>query len=216
MLELKITDEEQEILHRNDRDTAWFGIVREQGELPLFQDYGRYSTLMTNTSQQEKILNSATVVGGCDTRYPAWSLLLGRRVTTNPSSPVISKYLMIYAGAGKSTIIKLVIDLSTREEHNFATPVVGSVGKDVPTSGDVHLYLDPQTADSEAQYCTQIAKGLKGVRESTRGLEERQRPEQFLSDRINWRKPCTPPTCFSTRDHLGYNKWAKEPWVCRD
>ena len=78
VLELKITDEEQEILHRNDRDTAWFGIVREQGELPLFQDYGRYSTLMTNTSRQEKILNSATVVGGRDTRYPSLVSFVGQ------------------------------------------------------------------------------------------------------------------------------------------
>ena len=78
MLELKITDEEQEILHRNDLDTAWFGIVREQGELPLFQDYGRYSTLMTNTSRRERVLNYANIVGGRDTRYPSLVSFVGQ------------------------------------------------------------------------------------------------------------------------------------------
>lgn len=55
-----------------------------------------------------------------------------------------------------------MIDLSAREEDNYATPVVGSVGKDVPTSGDVHLYLDPHTADSEAPILYADCEGLEG------------------------------------------------------
>lgn len=78
VLELKITDEQQDALHRNDRDTTWFGIIREQGELPLFQDYGRYSTLMTNTSQRERVLNSANLVDGRDTRYPSLVSFVGQ------------------------------------------------------------------------------------------------------------------------------------------
>lgn len=78
VLELKITDEQQDALHRNDRDTTWFGIIREQGELPLFQDYGRYSALMTNTSQRERVLNSANLVDGRDTRYPSLVSFVGQ------------------------------------------------------------------------------------------------------------------------------------------
>lgn len=89
VLELKITDEEQEILHRKDRDTAWFGIVREPGEIPLFQDYGRYSTLMTNTSRRERVLNSATVVGGRDTRYPSLVSFFGQTGNYQSQSEVI-------------------------------------------------------------------------------------------------------------------------------
>lgn len=55
-----------------------------------------------------------------------------------------------------------MIDLSAQEEDNYATPVVGSVGKDVPTSGDVHLYLDPRTANSEAPILYADCEGLEG------------------------------------------------------
>lgn len=55
-----------------------------------------------------------------------------------------------------------MIDLSAREEDSYATPVVGSVGKDVPTSGDVHLYLDPHTANSEAPILYADCEGLEG------------------------------------------------------
>lgn len=55
-----------------------------------------------------------------------------------------------------------MIDLSAQEEDSYPTPVVGSVGKDVPTSGDVHLYLDPQTANSEAPILYADCEGLEG------------------------------------------------------
>lgn len=46
-------------------------------------------------------------------------------------------------GAGKSTLIKLLIDLSSEPHEKFPTPVVGAPGRDLSTSEDVHLYLDP-------------------------------------------------------------------------
>ena len=55
-------------------------------------------------------------------------------------------------GAGKSTIIKMLISLQAQEpvseeEPLFRSPVVGSVKNDnSPTSGDVQLYIDPGTA----------------------------------------------------------------------
>lgn len=55
-----------------------------------------------------------------------------------------------------------MIDLSAQEGDNYATPVVGSVGKDVPTSGDIHLYLDPYTANSEAPILYADCEGLEG------------------------------------------------------
>lgn len=55
-----------------------------------------------------------------------------------------------------------MIDLSVQEEDSYPTPVVGSVGKDVPTSGDVHLYLDPRTANSEAPILYADCEGLEG------------------------------------------------------
>ena len=65
-------------------------------------------------------------------------------------------------GAGKSTLIKLVIDLSTKNDERFPTPVVGASGADVPTSEDVHLYLDPCTAALEAPILLADCEGLEG------------------------------------------------------
>ena len=55
-----------------------------------------------------------------------------------------------------------MIDLCHRDEEAYATPVVGSVGKDVPTSGDVHLYVDPQTVDSDKPILYADCEGLEG------------------------------------------------------
>lgn len=69
------------------------------------------------------------------------------------------------ASAGKSTIIKLVINLRTNNE-NFPSPVVGAAGLDVPTSGDVHLYSDPQTCMSDNLIMYADCEGLEsGERE---------------------------------------------------
>lgn len=58
-------------------------------------------------------------------------------------------------GAGKSTLIKMLVSmaeagLDLRKSEQFLSPVVGSVKNDrSPTSGDVHLYIDPGTAYDE-------------------------------------------------------------------
>jgi energy-coupling factor transporter ATP-binding protein EcfA2 len=65
-------------------------------------------------------------------------------------------------GAGKSTLIKLVIDLLAEEGARFLTPVVGSSGAHTPTSEDVHLYLDPRTAECDAPLLYADCEGLEG------------------------------------------------------
>lgn len=49
ILEVRATSAEQDILHNNDEDTTWFGVVREDDELPTFRDYGRYAAIMADT-----------------------------------------------------------------------------------------------------------------------------------------------------------------------
>jgi len=71
-------------------------------------------------------------------------------------------YLLVPAGAGKSTVVKLIIDLHSTQEEGDATPVVGSAGEDVPTSGDVHLYPDPQTFESDTPILYAGCEGLDG------------------------------------------------------
>lgn len=66
-------------------------------------------------------------------------------------------------GAGKSTIIKLVIDLLSDDSGVFASPIVGSVkNQDVPTSGDVHLYPDPNSISSVTPILYADCEGLEG------------------------------------------------------
>jgi hypothetical protein len=40
------TPAEQQKLHKNDEDTTWFGIARDEADMPVFQDYGRYAAIL--------------------------------------------------------------------------------------------------------------------------------------------------------------------------
>jgi len=61
----------QEELHTQDENTTWFGIIREDGELPIFQDYGRYATLMSDTGPQGNLEHH-------ETRYPGLVSFVGQ------------------------------------------------------------------------------------------------------------------------------------------
>lgn len=65
-------------------------------------------------------------------------------------------------GAGKSSLIKLLIDFAVTSNDIFPSPVIGPRGAHVPTSEDVHLYLDPKTADSEGPILYSDCEGLEG------------------------------------------------------
>jgi energy-coupling factor transporter ATP-binding protein EcfA2 len=70
-------------------------------------------------------------------------------------------------GAGKSALIKLIIGLNTRPGlentlETFPSPVVGIPGHHIPTSEDVHLYLDPPTATTKVPVLYADCEGLDG------------------------------------------------------
>ena len=71
MLEPETTEAEREELHQNDEDTTWFGISRESGGYPLFQDYGRYADLMLNNSHRSGAVER-------DTRFPSIVSVVGQ------------------------------------------------------------------------------------------------------------------------------------------
>lgn len=86
-------------------------------------------------------------------------------------------------GAGKSTLIKLIIDLAsdetTSQEFKFATPVIGGTGAHVPTSEDVHLYLDPRTSDCHEPILFADCEGLGGgEREPVGALFKKKRKSE--------------------------------------
>ena len=53
ILEPSSLAQDKDELHKNDEDTTWFGVGRNQTEEPIFEDYGRYSTLMLETLSEE-------------------------------------------------------------------------------------------------------------------------------------------------------------------
>ena len=74
VLEPQASHEQKDKLHQEDEDTTWFGIVREDAELPLFQDYGRYARIMADT--QTSSLGQG--VGTHDHRFPSLVSFVGQ------------------------------------------------------------------------------------------------------------------------------------------
>ncbi|KAK6430823.1 hypothetical protein LTR95_013021, partial [Oleoguttula sp. CCFEE 5521] len=156
-----LKDEEREQLHIADIDTTWFGVVREGHERPLFRDYGRYANLIAGAKDLR--IESATALSATsdhsETLYPSLVSFVGQ------------------TGAGKSTLIKLLIDLKSEEDERFPTPVVGAVGRDVATSEDVHLYLDPDSSESQAPLLFADCEGLEGGERDPIGAKLKRKME---------------------------------------
>lgn len=128
---------EQQSLHVEDEDTTWFGVARDSSGHPIFQDSGRYAAIMAGSNTGEHQL-----------RFPELVSFIGQ------------------TGAGKSTIVKMLIDQQERklpQPRPFSSPVVGSVKSEhIPTSGDVHLYADPRTYNEEYPMLYADCEGLEG------------------------------------------------------
>jgi energy-coupling factor transporter ATP-binding protein EcfA2 len=162
------------------------GIDRDNGqeEPLLFQDRGKYAELMaiTNTQRIEMGEPSRSDQGYSsfrDVRTPCLVSFVGQ------------------TGAGKSALIKLIIDLNTgrgpeNTSETFPSPVVGIPGHHIPTSEDVHLYLDPPTATTEAPVLYADCEGLDGGETEPLGTTNRKRrrisiPQTNSSDESSFR-----------------------------
>lgn len=155
----------REKLHTEDIDTTWFGVVREDHELPLFRDYGRYATLMTGIKDLRlDLVETLSVTSDMnETLFPSLISFVGQ------------------TGAGKSTLIKLLVDLKSEPNEKFPTPVVGGAGRDVSTSEDVHLYLDPDSAmaaGSQAPLLFADCEGLEGGERDPIGAKLKKKLER--------------------------------------
>jgi hypothetical protein len=164
-------DEEFEQLHAAEQSTAWFGKwvviafsfettlkgsftgVHRKGEKSselLLRDYGRYADLLWNSNAPESMPRTTT--------HP-----LENTVDTRTSYPSLVSFVG-QTGAGKSTIIKLLIRQKISQEfENFAsTPIVGMAGLNLPTSSDIHLYSDPRTTQTTIPILYADCEGLDG------------------------------------------------------
>ncbi|CAJ0552466.1 Ff.00g064450.m01.CDS01 [Fusarium sp. VM40] len=102
-------------------------------------------------------------------------------------------------GAGKSTIIKMLIDRerarveSVDNSKAYDVPVPGLVDDNIPTTGDVHLYEDPGTCWAQLPILYADCEGLTGGEARPQGLTCRdkldaaRRPGQFVKNKLRKR-----------------------------
>lgn len=160
-------------LHEEDERTKWFGVARDDAGETVFEDYGRYASLASDTAQ----------MAGTENRYPQLVSFVG---VTN---------------AGKSTIVKMLVQRSAvRRDKDFneafPSPVVGSVLDDTrTTSGNVHLYIDPAKYLDPLPTFFADCEGFEGGEQAPLGTQyqehsRRQRdglPEPWVNTRpIKW------------------------------
>ncbi|KAI0005731.1 FabD/lysophospholipase-like protein [Xylariaceae sp. FL0662B] len=136
ILEPTRTEAEHEYELLEDQDTTWFGFGRDASGHPVFHDYGRFAAIM-----------SETLTDGTVERYPQLATFIGE------------------TGAGKSTLIKLLIelhDLTSPHASKYYAPVTSSHHDRIATTGDVHLYADPSTLSSSHPLLLVDCEGLSG------------------------------------------------------
>ena len=154
-LEPKMTDAEQEELHRLDENTTWFGVERDEMDDPVFQDYGRYATLMAEGSAIQRASSNRGA-----SRYPGLVSFVGQTGTFYYARVTVFR-TELYLAAGKSTLIKMLIELRDGP-RKVSVPVVGSLNTSLPTSGDVHLFADPETLLTDNPILYADCEGLEG------------------------------------------------------
>ncbi|KAF4637022.1 hypothetical protein G7Y89_g1060 [Cudoniella acicularis] len=178
-----------------EEDAAWFGVGREVSkDSPLFfHDYGRYAGLMTATNKSLQSLQST-------------SLQPEERPFPSPRAPSLVSFVG-QTGAGKSTLIKLLIHINeSNKALKYHCPVAGLPGKDVPTSEDVHLYLDPASSLSDTPMLYADCEGIDGgAREP---MATTLRNEREAAETEKWYSKQTTSNQPTSKREL---QWAKSP-----
>lgn len=130
----------------------------------MFQDYGRFAELMASTNpirnnQGDSFVENTRSLGR-DNRTPSLVSFVGQ------------------TGAGKSTLVKLLIDFALQDAQIYISPVVGPPGAHLPTSEDVHLYMDPRTAYSHGPLLYADCEGLEGGEREPLGAKFRRKRQK--------------------------------------
>src|SRR5947207_486863 len=119
----------------------------------LYRDHGRYAELIAAINA-DWISKQRSIEGGH-----------GDSPLPNRTPSLVS--FVGQTGAGKSTLIKLMIQLKSPpglDTDIYPSPVVGVPGEELPTSEDVHLYVDPSTSATETPLLYADCEGLDAER----------------------------------------------------
>ncbi|KAK4217215.1 hypothetical protein QBC37DRAFT_438226 [Rhypophila decipiens] len=133
------TSDEQHDLHVSDIDTTWSGVVKDElpGSKPFLRHENRFMEIMRESQ-----------TGKYAERFPQLVSFVG------------------HTGAGKSTIIKLLISRAEAtirsQRQEFHVPVTGLSNDNISTTGDVHLYSDPTTYWNQTPLLYADCEGLSG------------------------------------------------------
>ncbi|KAL4986567.1 hypothetical protein BDW68DRAFT_197978 [Aspergillus falconensis] len=145
-LEVELDEKQQSWMHLNDENSSWFGTLRDDDDDMVFHDHGRFADLMAEMSARKRQL-----------RYPGLVSFVGQ------------------TGAGKSTVVKLLIELQSVSHPETQVPVVGSAtNQDLPTSADVHLYSDPVSWATDTPILYADCEGLDGGEREPLGVKIRK------------------------------------------
>ncbi|KAI0544412.1 hypothetical protein F4679DRAFT_576867 [Xylaria curta] len=130
------TEAEHQFELERDRESTWFGFDRDSSGHPAFVDHGRLAAIMTES-----------LAGKVVERFPQLVSFIGE------------------TGAGKSTLIKLLIERQDPSAHGatgYWTPVTSSAEDYIPTTGDVHLYADPSSFYTKEPILFADCEGFNG------------------------------------------------------
>ncbi|KAK8101867.1 hypothetical protein PG999_012241 [Apiospora kogelbergensis] len=147
ILEPLRTEEEHEAELLEDEDTTWLGFGRDATGRSVLHDYGRFAAIMGETLMEDTT-----------ERFPQLVSFIGE------------------TGAGKSTLIKLLIDsqdLTSPDGPRYYSPVTSSNHDRIPTTGDVHMYADPSTLYSNTPALFVDCEGLSGGEAMPKQLRHR-------------------------------------------
>ena len=144
----------QKQLHLEDSETTWLRYVRAGlPQEPELEEDARYKKLMQDSFTLEWM-----------ERWPHLVSFIGQtgKVPVN----LCTLHLLSSVGDGKSTIIKMLIELQKisggHSTDDMPTPVVGSLGTSIPTSADIHLYADPESQYTQFPRIYADCEGLTG------------------------------------------------------
>lgn len=108
----------------------------------------------------------------------------------------------------------MLIQLSQSSSEGHQTPVVGSIQhQDVPTSGDVHLYTDPETYTLDNPILYADCEGLAGGEREPKGARSKLLNRMTANTKGNVQRSKTTKSFERNRRNLRHSereiKWAK-------